>query len=287
MEVSQDNEPKTMTKKIIFTVFLTIMYSFAFGQIKLSGTIIDQTTQLPIEYANIGLIDKGVGTVCNSQGNFDLIVPENLLENFLVITHLGYETSTIKIGELKSNAKALKIELKPTEIILQEVTIHASQQLTMGHKPNGNKVTGFFKADGLGLEGGTLIKNIGQISITQFNLNILKIPFDSLKFRLNFYSVEKDYPSTKINKKDIIFTICKEDTGIFSLPLVKENIQMTDNFICTIELIELFGQSVENAEFLFSAIPNKDGFIYKKTISLGSWERIKKYSLCFWLSGNK
>jgi hypothetical protein len=276
-----------MKNKIIFLLFLTISQSFAFGQIKLSGTIINNTTRQPIEYANIGLLEKGVGTVCNSLGKFELIIPNDLLNNSLIISSLGYETETQKINDIKNNTTGLIIELKPIAIVLQEITILASRQVSLGYKPNGNQVTGFFKATGLGLEGGTLIQNNGQVTLTQFNLNILKIPFDSLKFRVNFYSVKKDKPFTKINLKDIIFTISKADTGLYSLPLVNKNIQVTDNFICSIELIELFGQPAENAEFLFSAIPNKDGFIYKKAISLGSWDRIKKYSLCFWLVGEK
>jgi len=276
-----------MKNKIIFLLFLTISPSFAFGQIKLSGSIINNTTRQPIEYANIGLLEKGVGTVCNSLGKFELIVPNDLLNDSVIISCLGSETETRKINDIKNNTTGLIIELKPISKVLQEITILASRQVSLGYKPNGNQVNGFFKATGLGLEGGTLIQNNGQVTLTQFNLNILKIPFDSLKFRVNFYSVKKDKPFTKINLKDIIFTISKADTGLYSLPLVNKNIQVTDNFICSIELIELFGQPAENAEFLFSAIPNKDGFIYKKAISLGSWDRIKKYSLCFWLVGEK
>lgn len=270
-----------------FLLFQTIFQSITFGQIKLSGTIINNTTQQPIEYANIGLFEKDVGTVCNSFGKFDLIVPEDLLDNSLIISCLGYETKTLKISEIKNNQTGFTIELKPTPIILKELTVLASQQVSLGYKPNGHQVTGFFKATGLGLEGGTLIQNNGQQKLTEFNFNILKIPFDSLKFRVNFYTVKKDKPFSKINSKDIIFTISQLDTGHYSLPLISENIQVTNNFICSIELIELFGQAAENAEFLFSAIPNKDGFIYKKAISLGRWEKIEKYSLCFWLSGEK
>lgn len=276
-----------MKNKIFLLLFLAIIQSIAFGQIKLSGTIINKTTQQPIEYANIGLLEKGVGTVCNSLGKFDLIVPNDLLNNSLLISSLGYETETLKINDVINNPSELIIQLIPKAIILQEITISASKQVNLGYKPNGNQVTGFFKATGLGLEGGTLIPNNGQVTLTQFNLNILKIPFDSLKFRVNFYSVKKEKPFSKINSKDIIFTITKADTGLYSLPLANENLQVTDNFICSIELIELFGQPAENAEFLFSAIPNKDGIIYKKPISLGSWDRIKKYSLCFWLVGEK
>jgi len=276
-----------MTSKIVTTLFLILFQLFVYGQTILSGTIIDKSTQLPIEYANIGILEKGVGTVCNSLGKFNLIISEDLLNNYLAIDHIGYENTTIKIIELISQSTELKIELNPSSIILKEVTILASQQVNLGYKPNGDQVKGFFQADGLGLEGGTLIQNNGKVQLKKFNFNILKIPFDSLKFRLNIYSLKKNNPSTKVNTRDIIFTISKADTGLYSLPLVNENIQVTDNFICTIELIELFGQSAENAEFLFSAIPNKDGFIYKKTISLGRWEKIKKFSLCFWLTGEK
>jgi hypothetical protein len=274
-----------MKNNVVFLLIVSISQTFAFGQIKFSGTIINKTTRQPIEYANIGLLEKGVGTVCNSLGKFELIVPNDLLNNSLIISSLGYETATQKINDIKNNTTEIIIELKPIAIILQEITILASQQVSLGYKPNGNQFTGFFKATGLGLEGGTLIQNNGQVTLTQFNLNILTIPFDSLKFRVNFYSVKKDKPFSKINLKDIIFTISKADIGLYSLPLVNKNIQVTDNFICSIELIELFGQPAENAEFLFSAIPNKDGFIYKKAISLDRWDRIKMYSLCFWLVG--
>ena len=83
-----------MKTEIIFLLFLTVSQSFAFGQIKLSGTIIDGTTRQPAEYANIGLLEKGIGTVCNSLGNFELIVPNDLLNNSLTISCLGYETKT-------------------------------------------------------------------------------------------------------------------------------------------------------------------------------------------------
>jgi hypothetical protein len=66
-----------MKNKLNFLLFLTLFQSFAFGQIKLSGTIINNTTRQAIEYANIGILEKEVGTVCSSLGKFDLLVPTN------------------------------------------------------------------------------------------------------------------------------------------------------------------------------------------------------------------
>jgi hypothetical protein len=264
-----------------------MLQSIAFGQVKVKGTITDKNTLQPVEYANIGIFEKGVGTVSNTDGNFEFIIPAEFKDNPITVKHLGYKDVIVNITEVNSDPSSLKIELEPSVSELKEVIISATRETNIGYKPNGEQVKGFFKAAGLGLEGGTLIKNNGQILLTQFNLNILKIPFDSLKFRVNFYAVKNNKPYETINKKDIVFTVLKSDTGAFSLPLQNEKIQVTDNFICAIELIELFGNNAENAEFLFSAIPNKEGVIYKKTISMGKWERIKNYSLCFWFNGKK
>ena len=264
-----------------------MLQSIAFGQVKVKGTITDKNTLQPVEYANIGIFEKGVGTVSNTDGNFEFIIPVEFKDNPITVKHLGYKDVIVNITEVNSDPSSLKIELEPSVSELKEVIISATRETNIGYKPNGEQVKGFFKAAGLGLEGGTLIKNNGQILLTQFNLNILKIPFDSLKFRVNFYAVKNNKPYETINKKDIVFTVLKSDTGAFSLPLQNEKIQVTDNFICAIELIELFGNNAENTEFLFSAIPNKEGVIYKKTISMGKWERIKNYSLCFWFNGKK
>ncbi len=276
-----------MTKSIqIFLVMIIFQY-FAFAQVQVKGTITDKKNQLPVEYANIGIFEKGVGTVSNTDGNFEFIIPIELKDNPITVKHLGYKDVIINAIEINANSISLKIELEPSINELKEVTINATRETNIGYKPNGEQVKGFFKAAGLGMEGGTLIKNNGQVLLTQFNLNILKIPFDSLKFRLNIFSVKNNKPYEKINTKDIVFTVKKSDTAVFSISLQDEQIQVNDNFICAIELIELFGQNTDDAEFLFSAIPDKEGLIFKKTISMGKWEKVKNYSLCFWLNGKK
>ena len=276
-----------MTKSIQLFLLMTIFQPLAFAQMKIKGTIVDKKTQLPVEYANIGIFEKGIGTVSNTNGNFEFIIPVQFKNKPITIKHLGYKDATVNLNDINANPTSIKIELETSISELKEVKITALRVASIGYKPNGEQAKGFFKAAGLGLEGGTQINNKGQILLTQFNLNILKIPFDSLKFRLNIYAIKNGKPNEKINTKDIVFTVTKSDTGFFSLPLQSENIQVTNNFICSIELIELFGQNAENAEFLFSAIPNKEGFIFKKTISMGKWEKIKNYSLCFWLNGKK
>jgi hypothetical protein len=246
--------------------------------------VVDKVSQQPIEYANIGIFEKGVGTVCNTMGIFTLTIPAGLEHQSLLISHLGYTNQVIRIN---GGFNDLKIELEPVSLELKEVTIHAGEKTEIGYRPTDDAAKGFFTAKGLGLEGGTFIKNKDTILLTTFNFNILQIPFDSLRFRLNFYSIKKNKPAEKINLQDIVFTLLKKDLGIFSLALSPYKIQVSGDFICTFELVELFGQSAENAQFLFSAIPDKEGYIPRKEISHGKWSTVKNYSLCFWFTGKK
>lgn len=256
-------------------------------QITISGTITDVATGLPVSYANIGIFEKEIGTVCNLYGKYELVVPSEWEQQAISVTHVGYENAAIYLALSDSSSTTLNISLIPAINNLQEVVINSADEIEIGYHPNGNSVNGFFKATGLGLEGGTLIKNNDSMEITQFNFNVLKIPFDSVRFRLNFYEVKNNKPGGKVNSKDIVFTVLPSDTGFFSVPLEEANIIMSDDFICSIEWIESFGKPTQDAEFLFSAIENKHGSIFKKTISMGKWERINNYSLCFWFDGKK
>lgn len=270
--------------RIVNTWILLIgFHTLSFGQIKWGGIIIDQTTKQPIPYTNVGFFEKGVGTVSNNEGRFELIIPKELMNEDITFYHMGYEKLMLK----SSFSENSTIELIPTAVALKEVAIVATDEINIGFKPTDNKVTGFFKAEGLGMEGGTLVNSEGTFLLTEFYLNVLKIPFDSLRFRLNFYTVKRHKPFERINSKDILFTLTNSDIGNFSVPVSSDNIQVTNQFICTIELVELYGKEVENAEFLFSAIPNSEGEIFKRGISLGKWERIKNYSLCFWFDGKR
>ena len=168
-----------MTKSIQFLLLMIMLQSFVFGQVKVKGTIIDKKTHLPVEYANIGIFEKGVGTVSSMDGNFEFIIPIELKGNPIIIKHLGYKDATINATQINVNSTSLKIELEPSVCELKAIKISASRETNIGYKPNGEKVKGFFKAAGLGMEGGTLIKNKGPILLTQFNLNI-GFPYGSM-----------------------------------------------------------------------------------------------------------
>jgi hypothetical protein len=273
-----------MMKSFVF-IFFFLFTTSLFSQLQLTGFVIDQTTKQPIEYANIGIADKGIGTVCDQQGKFTLTIPAEDENSILTITRLGYQTTTLSIAKNNDVAKMV-IALAPEVKELNEFSFSGKDKIELGYHKQDDAAKGFFKVEGLGMEGGTLIRNTDTVQLTHFNMNILELPYDSMKFRLNLYSVNKGVPGEKLNKKEIYFILQKDQLGIFRLPF-EQNITPTGNFICTLELIEIFGEIDKDARFTFSAIIDKKGLIYNKGISLGKWKKIRKYSLCFWLEGKK
>ncbi len=274
-------------KTIFFLVVFTVCSNALLAQVKIAGVIIDKKTKKPVEYVNLGIANQGVGTVCNEDGKFELTIPENLRASTITISRIGYKSSTLDIYKIEGEFSKLKIELQENVISLNEVNVLATDEVQLGQQPDGLRVKGMFKASALGLECGTLIKNKGRVRINDFSFNVLKVPFDSLRFRLNFYSVKNERPFEKINTKNILFNIAKRDTGLVRVDIADDYIEVTDNFICTIELVHTYGAKEKEAEFIFSAKPDTKGSVHKKAISMGAWEKVKPYSLCFWFIGNK
>lgn len=247
--------------------------------------MVQDTNKKPVEYANVGIPGKGVGTVSDINGRFELVVPAELKNADLKISHIGFGDSIIRISSI-SNPGNLQILLQPTFTELPEVSFVSRQRTILGYKPSGKKVKGFFTASGLGGEAGTLIRNNESTRLTKFHFNILSFTYDTMLFRLNFYISGWNNPGEKINTSDIIFEITEGDTGIFSVPLT-EDITVKDDFFCTIELLEIRGDENSGAEFTYSAIPHKKGRLILRPLSFDRWRKTKNYSLCFWFSGEK
>ncbi|WP_130736788.1 serine hydrolase [Flavobacterium sp. J27] len=80
--------------------FLSFLALFAFmsisnGQIKLKGKIIDSKTNVPISYANIGILNTEIGTISNEDGSFFVQIPEENVTSSIIFSSLGYVSQTI------------------------------------------------------------------------------------------------------------------------------------------------------------------------------------------------
>ena len=85
-------------KKIFLIAFLTfIEVGFVFGQVKITGKVIGNDTNAPIDYASVAV--KGyntAGTFTDGNGNYTINMPEG--STTLVFSYMGYATQEIVVG---------------------------------------------------------------------------------------------------------------------------------------------------------------------------------------------
>jgi hypothetical protein len=89
-------------KTPILTVLLLIFFSIsAVAQKEVRGTVVDTLGQFPIESASIYVKNTTIGTISNMDGKFSLNVPQENLQDTLVISSIGYKSfkSTVEAFE--------------------------------------------------------------------------------------------------------------------------------------------------------------------------------------------
>ena len=112
--------------KKIHYVFGLLMGIQVFGQsaLSISGTVVNQQTGAPLPFATIGIVGSPYGTISNAEGAFDFYIPNSYSADTLSISHVGFETYTAIIREVKN---PVMVSLKESVIVLEEVEVNGEQ----------------------------------------------------------------------------------------------------------------------------------------------------------------
>ena len=89
----------------------------------LSGKIVDEKRGEPVSYATVSFLNKPIGTITNTDGDFLLKVHPNLIRDTVVISCLGY--SQIIVPAFKLMDEDLFI-MKPKSIRIREIKVTAT-----------------------------------------------------------------------------------------------------------------------------------------------------------------
>ena len=96
------------------------MAHIIFSQVSCKGVLTDSTTGAAVEFANIGIIGKGIGTVSNERGQYSFIVPDSLSAEFVKISMLGYKAKTFLLKDLQKHPE---VRLSQSSTLLNEVSV--------------------------------------------------------------------------------------------------------------------------------------------------------------------
>ncbi len=122
-------KPTVLLKQLSF---LMLLFSCAvgFSQTELRGMIIDFTTYTPIETASIYIQHTTIGTISNSDGKFELSVPQGSQNDTLVVSSIGYKNFKIAIKDFEVNSE---IFLTEDVASLDEVVLTSEPRPTTGN----------------------------------------------------------------------------------------------------------------------------------------------------------
>ena len=244
------------------------------GEQMISGFITDKKSNQPLQYVNVGLMNKDKGTTTLKNGAFKLNLSESNLEDTLKISMVGYAPRTFYLKDLlKGPQSHLNIQLKEKTEELKEVVVTRNKLTTrvLGNKTESRFFGGKFASKDLGSEIAIKIKiRKAPTHLNKFTFNVSYNTTDTSTFRVNVYTVKNGLPDKNVLSKNLIKRIAKQ-TGKIELDLSKQNIVVNDDFFISLEWIE----GNKNSGVTFSSGFVNKGTYYRKA-SQGLW---KKYPM--------
>jgi hypothetical protein len=241
------------------------------GQSTFKATLLDSDNNKPLEYVNIGIVGKNVGTVSGKNGNFEIQLPPQLDTCALRISMIGFKTINYSVAEFRTVIQKMPtIKMEPESALIDEVVINESKLKAkiLGNKTTSKNVTAGFSSNILGNEVGYKVKlKKKETYIKDLNLNIVTNEYDTLIFRVNIYDTKGKLPNNRITSQNIIVTTDIKE-GPLKIDLLDYNIVVKDDFFITLEWIKDLGES----GLFFSASLMGRGIVFRST-SQANWER--------------
>lgn len=270
-----------------FSLDVTGQYLQGGATVQMNGRILDADTNQPVAFANIGFVDRGIGTVSDDQGFFELQFLSSQVgaDATFQVSIIGYTTRQFTHSQLKSilNDKQ-PIRLSPTRYNLETVALDGVRyrSKTIGNSKLEAYRFGYWKnQNGLGGEIATTIKIRDKgTRLDALKLKVVENISDSLLIRVNVYDIDPTYftPAQKISTQPILHTIAIKE-GTEFIPLKEYGIVVDDDIIVSVELLKVYGKDVG---LVLACSSNKRSSYIKKN-SQDAWDIRKGEAMAFTL----
>ena len=261
-----------------FLLSLCFIPHIALSQTSLVGQVIDDLTEEPLPYVNIGLVEKNIGTVSDDAGYFELEAPlDQYAEALLRFSMIGFEPQDFRLSDFVKQ-QILTVRLKEKATALEEVVLTTKrnkyQTKILGNKTTSKLIYAAFTTNKLGNEMGFIVRGRkNPMILKKFNLSLVENDYGPIRFRLNFYDVKEGLPDqTLLNENIIVETDIS--SGIVSKDLSPYEIVIDQDFFVAIEWIEDLGPG----KLFFSG-----GFfgspLIAREVSQGKWSKVGSASV--------
>ena len=283
-----------MRPLLLYILFLSFCTSFA--QLNYTGRILDAKTLDTLPYVNIGIVNKGFGTVTDESGRFYLVIDTRQFkkEDIVQISSLGYETIKIPVGHISVGAEDFpKILMQPSDIKLNEVILSSDALVPvsefLGYRNYGERNFGYWNKDtALGGELATRLKaRQGKRQLNSLEFEVWENPSDSILIRVNIYDTDGflSSPGTNLNKSQKnILHILPTGRKIIKVNLNPYELYVEDDFFVSLELLKVYGN--KDLGLVLTA-SGSEGSSFRKYASQGEWEFISDLHMAYYLETSR
>lgn len=87
-----------------------------------AGKVINEVTNEPISYTNIGLENTMIGTASNAEGKFRLGIPKDMIDRNIYFSALGFKNDTFPVSQLFTREYSI-IKLEPQSYDIENVDV--------------------------------------------------------------------------------------------------------------------------------------------------------------------
>jgi len=269
-----------MRKIILSTILLIFNYSYS-QNLTISG-VVKTNNNKTLEYVNIGIKKKNVGTISNENGKFLITFDKSFLKDSLTFSYVGYKNLTIKIEDIKAK-KQNEFILYEQSTELNEVVISTRKRKIrkLGTKSSVSSVAGYVWSRE-NIENKDVIEHAKYLNIKKpsrilsLNMKLFNVAVDSATFRVNFYTIKNKLPNKRID--NIILTEnIKKGWNLFNLKGF--DLKFDEPVFITFEYIPKTETEKEpfriSGQFLGKSI--------KREASLGVWNLSKGLSMAMYV----
>ena len=197
------------------------------------GKILDAESKKPLVFATLTLDGSNISTITNTEGEFNLKIPEENTSEKLIISFLGYKSKTILLSSLSENKNKILMNVSVTQLSGIDLTVPKNAKLLVketlrkkgeNYFADPTLMTAFYRE--------TIKKRRKNVSLSEAVVNIYKTPYTSeRKDAVELYKARK---STDYSKLDTV--ALKLQGGPFNALFV--DIMKYPQYIFTNESIE-------------------------------------------------
>lgn len=242
---------KNIKNRIRLLLLATLGMSGIVTAQKYEGTVIDSLTNKAIEYVNIGVIGKGVGTTSDANGLYALQLDEVYDNDSLRFSSIGYESRCFKVKDFKA-AKQTHIKLQQRIGTIAEVLVFPKEykRKIFGYTTRSRFMQAGFDRCALGYECGIRVKTSKIARLKTLVINVARCSYDTVFCRINVYKLEDNREYQNVLLKPIYFRVAKDEIrGSITVDLSEHAICISGEYLVCVEYVKDLGQGL----FMFSA----------------------------------